>query len=48
MKIGSINQRQQLGRKVQGIAAALLPFKRMGELRSKPFKIICVPRMAPD
>jgi len=26
MKIGSIVQRQQLDRKVQGIAAALLPY----------------------
>ena len=38
MKIGSINQRQQLGRKVQGIAAALLPFKANGRIAVEAFQ----------
>jgi len=38
MKIGSINQRQQLGRKVQGIAAALLPFEADGRIAVEAFQ----------
>jgi len=38
MKIGSINQRQQLGRKVQGIAAALLPFEPDGRIAVEAFQ----------
>ncbi|OLD79989.1 MAG: hypothetical protein AUF67_14005 [Acidobacteria bacterium 13_1_20CM_58_21] len=38
MKIGSINQRQQLGRKVQGIAAALLPFNANGRIAVEAFQ----------
>ncbi len=38
MKIGSINQRQQLGRKVQGIAAALLPFNAHGRIAVEAFQ----------
>jgi dihydrodipicolinate synthase/N-acetylneuraminate lyase len=38
MKIGSIVQRQQLGRKVQGIAAALLPFETDGRIAVEAFQ----------
>jgi len=38
MKIESIVQRQQLGRKVQGIAAALLPFKADGRIAVEAFQ----------
>jgi dihydrodipicolinate synthase/N-acetylneuraminate lyase len=38
MKIGSIVQRQQLGRKVQGIAAALLPFRADGRIAVEAFQ----------
>jgi 4-hydroxy-tetrahydrodipicolinate synthase len=38
MKIGSIVQRQQLGRKVQGIAAALLPFEADGRIAVDAFQ----------
>ena len=38
MKIGSIVQRQQLGRKVQGIAAALLPFEADGRIAVEAFQ----------
>src|SRR5882757_3408793 len=38
MKIGSIVQRQQLGRKVQGIAAALLPFEADGRMAVEAFQ----------
>ncbi len=38
MKIGSINPRQQLGRKVQGIAAALLPFNAHGRIAVEAFQ----------
>ena len=38
MKIGSINQRRQLGRKVQGIAAALLPFNAHGRIAVEAFQ----------
>src|SRR5882762_7204477 len=38
MKIESIVQRQQLGRKVQGIAAALLPFEADGRIAVEPFQ----------
>jgi 4-hydroxy-tetrahydrodipicolinate synthase len=38
MKIESIVQRQQLGRKVQGIAAALLPFEADGRIAVEAFQ----------
>src|SRR5712664_2728276 len=38
MKIESIVRRQQLGRKVQGIAAALLPFKADGRIAVEAFQ----------
>ena len=38
MKIGSIVQRQQLGRKVHGIAAALLPFEADGRIAVEAFQ----------
>jgi len=38
MKIGSIVQGQQLGRKVQGIAAALLPFEADGRMAVEAFQ----------
>ncbi len=38
MKISSIVQRQQLGRKVQGIAAALLPFEADGRIAVEAFQ----------
>jgi len=38
MKVGSIVQRQQLGRKVQGIAAALLPFEADGRIAVEAFQ----------
>src|SRR5713226_4417915 len=38
MNIGSIVQRQQRGRKVQGIAAALLPFESDGRVAVKAFQ----------
>src|SRR5713226_10382782 len=38
MKIESIVQRQQLGRKVQGIAAALLPFEADGRMAVEAFQ----------
>jgi 4-hydroxy-tetrahydrodipicolinate synthase len=38
MKIGSVVQRQQLGRKVQGIAAALLPFEADGRIAVEAFQ----------
>jgi dihydrodipicolinate synthase/N-acetylneuraminate lyase len=38
MKIGSIIQRQQIGRKVQGIAAALLPFEADGRIAVEAFQ----------
>jgi len=38
MKIESIVQRQQLGRKVQGIAAALLPFQADGRIAVEAFQ----------
>jgi dihydrodipicolinate synthase/N-acetylneuraminate lyase len=38
MKIGSLVQRQQLGRKVQGIAAALLPFETDGRIAVEAFQ----------
>ena len=38
MKIESIVQRRQLGRKVQGIAAALLPFDADGRIAVEPFQ----------
>src|SRR5947208_8644546 len=38
MKIGSIVQRQQLGRRVQGIAAALLPFEADGRMAVEAFQ----------
>ena len=38
MKIDSIVQRQQLGRKVQGIAAALLPFEADGRIAVEAFQ----------
>jgi 4-hydroxy-tetrahydrodipicolinate synthase len=38
MKIGSIVQRQQLGRKVQSIAAALLPFEADGRIAVDAFQ----------
>jgi 4-hydroxy-tetrahydrodipicolinate synthase len=38
MKIGSIVQRQQFGRKVQGIAAALLPFEADGRIAVEAFQ----------
>jgi len=38
MKIESIVQRQQLGRKVQGIAAALLPFEADGRIAVQAFQ----------
>jgi 4-hydroxy-tetrahydrodipicolinate synthase len=38
MKIGSLVQRQQLGRNVQGIAAALLPFETDGRIAVEAFQ----------
>jgi 4-hydroxy-tetrahydrodipicolinate synthase len=38
MKIGSVVRRQQLGRKVQGIAAALLPFTADGRIAVEAFQ----------
>ena len=38
MKIGSIAKRQQVGRKVQGIAAALLPFQTDGRIAVEAFQ----------
>src|SRR5438045_9704698 len=38
MKIGSIVQRQQLGHKAQGIAAALLPFEADGRIAVEAFQ----------
>src|SRR5713226_9991771 len=38
MNIGSIVQRQQRGRKVQGIAAALLPFEANGRIAVEAFQ----------
>jgi len=38
MKIASIIQRQQIGRKVQGIAAALLPFEADGRIAVEAFQ----------
>jgi dihydrodipicolinate synthase/N-acetylneuraminate lyase len=38
MKIGSIVQRQQFGRKVQGMAAALLPFEADGRIAVEAFQ----------
>jgi dihydrodipicolinate synthase/N-acetylneuraminate lyase len=38
MKIGSIVQRQQPGRKVQGIAAALLPYEANGRIAVEAFQ----------
>jgi len=38
MKIGSINQRRQFSRKVQGIAAALLPFEADGRIAVEAFQ----------
>jgi dihydrodipicolinate synthase/N-acetylneuraminate lyase len=38
MKIGSLAQRQTLGRKVQGIAAALLPFEADGRIAVEAFQ----------
>src|SRR3979409_2757334 len=38
MKVESLVQRQQLGRKVQGIAAALLPFEADGRIAVEAFQ----------
>jgi dihydrodipicolinate synthase/N-acetylneuraminate lyase len=38
MKIGSIAQRKQLGRKVEGIAAALLPYEADGRIAVEAFQ----------
>jgi 4-hydroxy-tetrahydrodipicolinate synthase len=38
MKIGAIVKRRQLGRKVQGIAAALLPFEKDGRVAVEAFQ----------
>ena len=38
MTIDSIVQRQQRGRKVQGIAAALLPFEADGQIAVEAFQ----------
>ena len=38
MRIGSIVQRQQVGRKVQGIAAALLPYEADGRIAVEAFQ----------
>ncbi len=51
MTIETLVERRRLRRKVQGIAAALLPFDRLtltGEWRSKLFRVISWPRIAPD
>src|SRR5271157_5436941 len=46
MRIGSLVQRQQLGRKVQGCAAALLPFEADGRVAVKAFQthLLTTPR----
>jgi len=48
MQVEEIIRRKKPGRKVEGIAAALLPLRRTGELRWRRFRIICGQRGVPD
>ena len=45
MQIEEFNKRRQTRSKVNGIAAALLPYKRDGESRSRRFRDIWWPRI---
>ena len=46
MTIEDLVSRQKLRRKVQGVAAALLPYMRNGQLAVESFRQTCWPRTA--
>jgi len=48
MRMEEIIRRKKPGRKVEGIAAALLPFETDDELPWRVFRIICGRRSGPD